>query len=522
MRLDIPERFNAAVHFVDRNLQAGRGDKIAVWHESQCHTYRDIAGLVNRWGNTLRALGVESEQRIALLCLDSPEFIAGFFGAIRVGVVPVPLNTLLRPAEYEHLLNDSRARVLLVHGSLWEPLAPIRHRCKFLRHVIVVGGATDGCLEYDELMRQAGEECEPADTSRDDVAFWLYSSGSTGAPKGTVHLQHDMVYCAASMGQAVLGITEDDITFSAAKLFFAYGLGNNLYFPFSAGASAVLYPGRPLPEAIFEVIQRYRPTVFYAVPTLYGTMLHVAERRAEAKGPGAIRDLLRSVRCCVSAGEPLPPAIFSRWKRLFGLEILDGIGSTEMLQTFISNRPGRVRPGSSGEITPGYAARIVDGEGQDVPPETVGNLLVRGDSAAAFYWNRHQQSKETFLGEWVRTGDRYRQDGDGYFWYAGRSDDMLKVGGIWVSPIEVENALLGHPAVLECAVVGARDRDDMVKPKAYVVLKDGARPGAECAAQLQAFVKEAIAPFKYPRWIEFVSELPKTATGKIQRFKLRG
>jgi benzoate-CoA ligase len=521
MHLEIPERFNAAVDFVDRNLQAGRGDRIAVRHEGRSYTYRDIASLVNRWGNLLRGLGVEAERRIALLCVDSPEFIAGFFGAIRVGVVPVPLNTLLRPADYEFLLNDSRAKLLLVHRELWEPLAGIRERCRSLRHVVVIGEAAGGCLAYDDLMRQAGDTCEPADTSRDDVAFWLYSSGSTGFPKGTVHLQHDMLCCARAMGQGVLGLTEEDVTFSAAKLFFAYGLGNNLYFPFNVGASAVLYSGRPLPDAIFEVVRQYRPTVFYAVPTLYGTMLHLAERRAEAEGTTAVRDLMRSVRCCVSAGEPLPAAIFLRWQRLFELEILDGIGSTEMLQTFISNRPGRVRPGSSGEAVPGYAARIVDAEGRDVPAGVVGDLWVRGDSAAAAYWNRHQQSKETFNGEWVRSGDRYSRDADGYFWYAGRSDDMLKVGGIWVSPIEVENALLGHPEVLECAVVGTRDGNGMVKPKAFVVLKDGVPATPERAEQLKAFVKEALAPFKYPRWVEFVSELPKTSTGKIQRFILR-
>ncbi len=521
MLLEIPERFNAAVYFVDRNLQAGRGNKIAVWHEGRSYTYRDVADRVGRWGNVLRRLGIERERRIALLCLDSPEFIAGFFGAIRVGVVPVPMNTLLRPHDYEFLLRDSRAKALLVHRTLWEPLAPLRPRCTFLRHVIVIGGPSEGCLDYDDLMDQVDGESEAAETSRDDVAFWLYSSGSTGFPKGTIHLQHDMVCCAAAMGQGVLALTEDDITFSAAKLFFAYGLGNNLYFPFSVGASAVLHPERPLPDGIFGVIQRYRPTVFYAVPTLYGTMLALAERTAESEGPGPVRDWMRSVRCCLSAGEPLPAAIFRRWKQLFGLEILDGIGSTEMLQTFICNRPGRVRPGSSGELVPGYAARIVDDEGRDVPAGVVGDLLMKGDSAAACYWNRHQQSKGTFLGEWVRTGDRYSRDADGWFWYAGRSDDMLKVGGIWVSPIEVENALLNHSDVLECAVVGARDRDAMVKPKAFVVLKDGIPPTPERAARLQAFVKEAVAPFKYPRWIEFVSELPKTATGKIQRFKLR-
>ncbi len=521
LSLEIPEKFNAAVYFMDRNLQAGRGDRIAVRHEERSYTYRDIATLANRWGIVLRKLGLEAERRMALLCLDSPEFIAGFFGAIRVGVVPVPLNTLLRLAEYEYLLNDSRARLLLVHRELWEPLAPLRDRCRSLRHVVVIGGSPGGCLAYDDLMRQAKDECEPADTSRDDVAFWLYSSGSTGFPKGTVHLQHDMVCSARGMGQGVLGLTAEDVTFSAAKLFFAYGLGNNLYFPFSVGASAVLYPGRPLPDAIFEVIRQSRPTVFYAVPTLYGTMLHLAERRAETEGPGPVRDLMRSVRCCVSAGEPLPVAIFQRWQRLFGMEILDGIGSTEMLQTFISNRPGRVRPGSSGEVVPGYVARIVDEEGRDVPSGMVGDLWVRGDSAAAFYWNRHQQSKETFHGEWVRTGDRYSRDADGYFWHAGRSDDMLKVGGIWVSPIEVENALLAHPDVLECAVVGAKDGDGMVKPKAFVVLKDRIPPTPEQADRLKAFVKESIAPFKYPRWLEFVAELPKTATGKIQRFKLR-
>jgi len=524
-RVDLPEQFNVATHFVDRNLAEGRGGKTALLYEGKTTTYQEIADAVNRFGSALRSLKVEMEDRVALLLLDSPEFVAAFFGAIKVGAVPIPMNTMLRPVDYEYMLQDSRARVLVVHEALWEPLRALRDRFPHVRHIVVVGKAAGPLVSYAELVQAQPPTCEAADTSRDDVAFWLYSSGSTGFPKGAVHLHHDMVYCAELYARPILGIRAQDITFSAAKLFFAYGLGNNLYFPFNVGAPAVLYPGRPLPDKMFEVLATYRPTIFYGVPTLYAAMLQLADSEAKSakdQVPGRLDQALKSVRVCVSAGESLPAPIFHRWKDRFGLEILDGIGSTELLHIFISNRIGEVRPGSSGKIVPGYKARIVDEEGRTLPQGEVGNLLIKGDSAAAFYWNKHQKTKETMLGEWVKTGDKYYQDPEEYFWYCGRSDDMLKVGGIWVSPVEVENALIGHPAVLECAVVGVRDTDELVKPKAFVVLKQGHQPSNELAEELKAYVKEAIAPYKYPRWIEFIPELPKTATGKIQRFRLRG
>lgn len=523
-RVELPDRFNVASYFVDRNVKEGRGDKTALLHEGKAYTYLDVLHSVNRFGNALRTLTVEMEDRVALLCLDSPEFVAAFFGAIKIGAVPIPMNTMLRPADYEYMLQDSRAKVLVVHETLWEPLRTIRDLFRHLRQIVVVGRAGEGLTSYDQLVRAQSTICVAADTSKDDVAFWLYSSGSTGFPKGAVHLHHDMVYSAELYARPILQIREKDITFSAAKLFFAYGLGNNLYFPFNVGATAVLYPGRPLPDKMFEVIAAHRPTIFYGVPTLYAAMLQVAEAEEKAAGgtrPTPSEQAMKSVRVCVSAGEALPAPIFHRWKETFGLEILDGIGSTELLHIFISNRIGDVRPGSSGKIVPGYEARVADEEGRVLPQGQVGNLLIKGDSAAAYYWNKHQKTKETMLGEWLKTGDKYYQDPDGYFWYCGRSDDMLKVGGIWVSPVEVESALVGHPAVLECAVVGAQDTDELVKPKAYVVLKEGYEPTEAMAEELKEYVKETIAPYKYPRWIEFTPELPKTATGKIQRFKLR-
>ena len=511
--IQLPDIFNAAAEFVDRHVTEGRAGRIALRHEGRTLTYGQVAEMVNRVGNALRGLGVDMENRVLLLLYDGPEFAASFFGAMKIGAVPVPVNTMMRAQDYEYFLNDSRAKVLIAHRPLWDEVAKVRGQLKYLKHVIIIGEPEAGQQAFDQWLAQASTALEPAPTSQDDAAFWLYSSGSTGFPKGAVHLQHDMVYCADLYARPILGIGPADITFSAAKLFFAYGLGNNLYFPFRVGASAILYPGRPLPETMFEIIARERPTIFFGVPTLYAAMLAV--RDAETTYD------LSSLRLCVSAGEALPPELFRRWKERFGTEILDGIGTTEILHIFISNQAGRVKPGSSGLLVPGYEAKIIGEDGDAVKPSEMGNLLVKGESTCAYYWNQHEKTKQTIKGEWIVTGDKYYQDEDGYYWYAGRADDMLKVGGIWVSPIEVENTLLQHEALLEVAVVGHEDDDRLVKPKAFVVLNEGYTASPALEDELKGFVRDKIAPYKYPRWIAFMPELPKTATGKIQRFKLR-
>jgi benzoate-CoA ligase len=372
----------------------------------------------------------------------------------------------------------------------------------------------------DRLLAGGSPQFEAESTHRDSPAFWLYSSGSTGTPKGCVHLQHDMVVCAELFGKGVLGIRQTDRTFSVAKLFFAYGLGNALYFPFSVGAATILWPGPPAPEHVFDLIEKHRPTLFYSVPTGYAMIL--AHERRSRSADLQVRDFdLSSIRLAVSAGEALPAAIYERFKQRFGIDIIDGIGSTEALHMFISNRPGAIRPGSSGRLVDGYDARILDDNGAPAAPDDIGNLWIKGDSVCSGYWNRHEKTKDTIEGHWIRTGDKYSRDADGFFWYAGRSDDMLKVGGLWVSPVEVENALVAHPAVLECGVIGAQDHDGLVKPKAFVVTRPGLDATRELAKELQQYVRERLAEYKRPRWVEFLPELPKTATGKIQRFRLR-
>lgn len=525
----IPDQFNAATAFLDRQLTEGKGAKAAIFYEGTSYTYAQIVELSNRVGNGLLDLGIEMEQRVALLLLDSPQFAAAFFGAIKIGAVAVPINTMLRPKDYVYMLNDSRARVLFIHAAIWQQIEPILSELKYLRHLIVVEtpssssasvstSATTPTMptlhDFEQWINRASSSLKTAETSKDDSAFWLYSSGSTGFPKGCVHLQHDMTYCTEYYAKSVLGITESDITFSAAKLFFAYGLGNNLYFPFGVGASAVHYPGRPLPEDMFKVVEQYRPTIFFGVPTLYAGMLALPD--------AGKRFDFSSVRICTSAGEALPADILRRFEDTFQVEILDGIGSTEILHIFISNRAGEIKPGSTGKLVPGYEALVADENGGAVAQGDIGNLLIKGESTTAYYWNKHEKTKDVIQGHWIHTGDKYYQDEEGYYWYCGRSDDMLKVGGQWVSPVEVENALIAHPAVLETAVVGDFDADELVKPKAYVVLREGQEPSEALAEELKAFVKQRLAPFKYPRWIEFLPELPKTATGKIQRFILRG
>lgn len=508
---EIPESFNAVSVFIDRHIAQGGGERVALRWRDQTVTYTELAAHVNRTGNAFLRLGVRPEERVLLVAFDSPEFVYSFWGAIKIGAVPVPVNTFLRPDEYAYMLEDSRARALVTSQEVWPTLAPIVS--SRVRHRVVVGDGGPETLSFENLVRHESATLNPEPTHRDDMALWLYSSGSTGSPKGVVHLHRDLVYCSATYAQEVLGMGPDDVTLSAARLFFAYGLGGGMYFALHVGGTAALVSERPTPESMFAAIHRYRPTIFFGVPTLYAAMLQVkdVEQRYD----------LSSLRLCASAGEALPAELFKQWKARFGVEILDGIGSTEALHIFLSNRAGRVQPGSSGTPVPGYEVRITNERGQDVPQGEVGDLMIKGGSLTSGYWRKLEATRRALQGEWLRTGDTYYQDADGVYWYCGRSDDMLKVSGQWVSPAEIEGLLFQHAAVLEAAVVGWEDENRLVKPKAFVVLKEGATPSPTLAEELQAFVKARTLAHKYPRWIEFVAELPKTATGKIQRYKLR-
>ncbi|GAA5534137.1 benzoate-CoA ligase family protein [Deinococcus aluminii] len=493
------------------NLDAGRGAKVAVQCEDRSLTYAELADLASRFGNALLGLGLKPGDRVLMLMHDGPAFPATFFGALRAGLVPIPVNTILPPDNYAYFLNDSGARAAVVSASLHPVLASVCANCPGLEYVLVIDGILpEGTHSLEALAAAAPATLDPAPTGPGDTAFWLYSSGSTGFPKGVVHTHKDIRCTTRNYAEGVLGIQEGDVCFTASKTFHAYGLGNGLTFPFSVGASTVYLPGRPTPAAVYAAIERFRPTLFFASPTLYTMMLADPEPHD-----------LSSVRLCASAAEALPPEIYRRWKDRFGVDILDGIGSTEMLHIFLSNRPGMIRPGSSGLPVPGYEARIEDFDGREVPRGESGNLLIRGGSAAREYWNQPEKTAKTMRGEWMFTGDRYHQDEDGFFWYEGRSDDMFKVSGQWVSPIEVENTLLEHPAVLECAVVIGTDGDGLQRTQAFVTLQEGYAACEELSQALQSHVKGRLAPYKYPRKIHFVDELPKTSTGKIQRFRLR-
>ena len=510
----VPRAFNAAEYFVDRHLREGRGGRIAIECEDQRVSYSQLSDRVNRLGNALRdTLGVRMEERVLLLLPDIPEFAYCFFAAIKIGAVPVPVNTLLRPNDYEFLLNDTRARVAITTEPLLHLIQQIPGQgLAFLKSILVVGAA-DGTLSFSELLASHSANLAPAPTCTDDVAFWLYSSGSTGPPKACIHLHHGMVVATEQYARNILHIRESDRFFSVAKLFFAYGLGNALYFPLAVGATSILWPGSPSPRNIYDVVERHRPTLFFSVPSNYAALM---DYRSQNSGFD-----LSSVRLGVSAGEALPASLCQRFTEAFGFEVLDGIGSTEALHIFVSNSPGDVRPGSSGRAVPGCEVKLLDDQGQPVPTGEIGNLWIKSDSVCAGYWNRKYKTKQTIQGHWISTGDKFHQDHDGYYWFDGRSDDMLKVSGMWVSPSEIESVLMEHAAVAEVAVVANKDKDGLTKPVAWVVLKAGFIGNAELASSLQEFVVSRLPNYKRPRCVEFVSELPKTATGKIQRFKLR-
>ena len=515
-RVELPRDYNAAYDLLERHVAAGRGDRVAVIDNDGHHTYREVAERTRRAAGALQALGVVAEQRVALCMVDSVDFVAAFLGAIALGAVPVPLNTLLTADDYAYLVRDMRAAALIGSDALLGKLGPAIAAVPAAAGCeSALGGSLGALPSWRALLERATPLDAYAQTTPDDVAFWLYSSGSTGKAKGAMHLHGSLMWTAALYAQPVLGIRADDVVYSAAKLFFAYGLGNALTFPFSVGATAVLAAERPTPAAVMQVMRAHQPTIFGGVPTLFASLL-----ADPALSPATTSERLR---IATSAGEALPRHIGERWHQRMASHILDGIGSTEMLHIFLSNHPSDVRYGTTGRAVPGYDLELRGDDDRPLGDGEEGALWVRGPSSCIAYWNDRARSLAAFHGPWTRTGDRYTRNADGTYTYGGRADDMLKVGGIWVSPFEVESALAAHPAVLEVAVVGANDSDGLTKPKAFVVLRDRAagRDVPGLVGELQAFVKTALAPFKYPRWIELVDELPKTATGKIQRFKLR-
>jgi benzoate-CoA ligase family protein len=513
--IKLPEIFNVASVMVDRHVVEGRGAQIAIECGDQRVSYRGLLENTNRVGNVLRQLDVDLEQRVLLALLDSPEFLYCLFGAIKIGAVAVPVNPWLGAQEYEYLLNDTRARVAVVSETALPVIQQLsRDRLRYLKEIVLVGEANTAVASLSELMKAASPDLQAEPTSKDDMAFWLYSSGSTGSPKGCVHLHHDMVVSSEAYAKGILRMSESDRCYSVARLFFAYGLGNAGYFPLYCDATTILSPERPTPAGIFADIEHYRPTLFFSVPTNYAALL--AHQREDGKEFD-----LSSIRHAISAGEPLPAALFERFKQRFGVEILDAWGSTETLQMVLANSPGEARAGSSGKIIPDYEAKIVDENGVAVPQGEIGQLFVKADSTCSGYWNQHEKNKVTFEGAWFRTGDKYYQDGDGYFWYAGRADDLFKVNGRWLSPAEVEGVLVAHPAVREAGVIAREDGAGLLKPAAYVVLNESFVQSDALRRELQDWVSRELSSSKKPRWVEYLSELPRTATGKLQRFKLR-
>ena len=518
-----PERFNMADYFLYHNVDEGRANKPCLFFENETWNYGQAVEFSNKTGNALRELGVKMEERVLLVLPDCPEFVWTWFGTARIGAVITMVNPQLPAADYEYYLNYTRARVVVVHQSALDSVLDAARTSKHLKAGIVVGANQNEIdavnkklpgvewVRFDQITSATSAECERADTHRDDIAIWLFTSGSTGHPKGAVHLQHDLPFNTEVFAKATMGVNADDLTVSVPKLFFGYATGTNLLFPFAVGGATALFAERSTPEKLFEVIKHFKPTILTTVPTMINGMLNV---------PGVQRDDIASLRFCYSAGEALPIELYDRWMTRFGIDICDGIGSAEMFHIYITNRPGDIKPGSLGRVVTGYEAQIVNGDGDQVPIREMGTLRIKGDSAALCYWNAHEKSRETFAGDWCTTGDQFHVDEDGYYWYHGRTDDMLKVSGVFVAPAEIENCLLQHQAVLECAVVG-HESAGLVKPKAFVVLREGFSSSDELAEELKQFVKNNIAKYKYPRWIEFVNDLPKNDRGKIDRKLLK-
>jgi benzoate-CoA ligase len=510
--MEFPERFNMADYFLYHNIEEGRENKTCLYFRDETYTYGETVRMANRTGNALRELGLEIEDRVLIVLPDGPEFVWTWFGASRIGAVITMVNPLLPVEDYKYYLEYTRARVAVIHESLLKNFEEAASGARYLRQALVVGNEHGRFLSFERAVNAQSDECTPADTHRDDIAIWLFTSGSTGHPKGAVHLQHDLPFNTEMFAKRTIGVSENDLTVSVPKLFFGYATGTNLLFPFAVGGATALFSERSTPETLFEVIERCRPTILTTVPTMINAMLNMEG--------GAERDI-SSLRFCYSAGEALPVELYHRWMETFGIEICDGIGSAEMFHIYITNRPGDVVPGSLGRTVAGYEARIVDAEGKEVSTGEMGTLRIKGDSAALCYWNAQRASKETFAGDWCTTGDQFHVDAEGYYWYHGRTDEMLKVSGVFVAPAEIENCLLQHEAVLECAIIGHDAGDGLIKPKAFVVLRPPARASEELAQDIKDFVKSKLARYKYPRWIEFASSLPKNDRGKIDRKKLK-
>ncbi len=515
MGVSIPREFNIAEYFLDRPARE-HPQRLAIRGDGAVVRYGELAGWANRFGSALRTAGCQPGDRVLIVLPDSAEFVAAFFGTVKVGAIAVPVNPFTRAGDYAYCLSDCAPRVAVVHAVALEEFQSALQAAPPERLVLVGAPQPAGyggpAVTWEKWLGEASELLETHRTAATDPAFFLYTSGSSGTPKAAIHQHKDMLVTTESFARGVLGLQADDITFSVSKLFFAYGLGNGMYFPFAVGAQTVYLAARPQPELVLELVARHRPTVFFSVPTFYAALLRAVQAGARAD--------FSSVRMAVSAGEALPAELFEHFQRQFGLEILDGIGSTELLHMFIANRPGAARPGTCGIPVPNYEARIVDEAGRDVRPGEIGSLWVRGASAFAGYWNKPELTARTRVGDWVITGDKFFCDADGYYHYCGRTDDMMKVSGMWVAPAEVENALLGHPDVAEAAVVG-KNEHGLTQPVAFVVLRAGVAPSRALPQQLQAFVRARLASYKVPQQIHFVTELPKTATGKIQRYRLR-